>query len=187
MRSLKFHTSPKKFSPPTERRHSHSPFLSTTQSFANGNQNNNNIPSWPRPSRWESQSSKAISLRPKSLRYTRLRLVRGTQPWRGAATCADLIPVLNPCLKMQWISSNWGEASAETVKNRFIEQVSIFTRCNTIIGRSSYPLDAQFQNGERCSCRHCKPSIDRVQGCPRALHLGHLKRPQPSVRHFCHV
>ena len=36
-------------------------------------------------------------------------------------------PVLNPCLKMQWIYDNWGgKASAEMVRGWVIEQVGVF-------------------------------------------------------------
>ena len=143
MKLLKFHTSPKNFSPVTERRRSRSPFLSTTGSFTSGNQSNNNTPSWPRPSRWESQSSKSISLRLKSLGYMHSRSVCSGRLRQSTASQADYTPVLNPCLKMQWISDNWGgEQNVETVRGWIIEEVSLFTHCTVVNSCSSYFTDA---------------------------------------------
>ena len=54
-----------------------------------------------------------------------LRSVRSTVQAISVVTQADLIQVLNPCLKLQWIYNNWGgEESAEMVKDWIIEQVS---------------------------------------------------------------
>ena len=55
-----------------------------------------------------------------------LQLVRSVAA-RCSTSQADLIPVLNPCLKLRWISDNWGgDASAEMVRGWVIEQVSLF-------------------------------------------------------------
>jgi hypothetical protein len=52
-----------------------------------------------------------------------LQSVRTTQ--RGTASQLDLVLVLNPCLKLQWITNNWGGGeSAQLVKGWIIEQVS---------------------------------------------------------------
>ena len=54
-----------------------------------------------------------------------LRSVRSTVQAISVVTQTDLIQVLNPCLKLQWIYNNWGgEESAEMVKDWIIEQVS---------------------------------------------------------------
>lgn len=76
----------------------------------------------------------------------RNRYVVSLRDPRSVVSRTDRIPAANPCLKLQWISDDWGgESSTEMVRSWVVEQVSTFF---AIMWFTSTPPDFRFQDGK---------------------------------------
>ena len=171
MKLLKFCTSPKNFFLLTGHQHLHFPSLSTIKSFASGNWSSANIPYHPHPSRSESQSWRSILPRLTSLGYMHLwsvcTLVLLLQ--HSFVSWAYWIPVLNPCLKLQWISNNWGgEVNAEMVRGWILEQVSKLRLLTSL---------ATVAHISRCLSLRWQTLLSPPQVANHQLHI----RPSPNI------